>query len=168
MKYRPFRDTYPLIYPHHPLPQSVLLLGGGLGAAIEILQRKYQAQPQATIVDINPVMRDWATEYVFSDVRSTDWVVGDAYDFIKNNQNQYDLIGVDLFIRLTNPEFVYHEDFIKNLAAASAPGGFVIINTIMHSDPDRDHYTQLLERYFSLSKNIRQGRNNYFVLQNTA
>ncbi len=165
LKYRPFSQCYPHIYPIHPLPKKMLLLGGGLGSALLILHKKYSAFPETTIVEINPVIRNWAQKYIFGTQDTILWKTESAEKYLVTNTQKFHLIGVDVFTKLTPLDFIYHADFLLNLKQACSPSGFVIINTITPSSFDITVYLDLLKTYFTLIKHISEGKNHYIILR---
>ncbi len=165
LEYRPFSETYPFMYQDNPLPESVLFLGGGLGSGLEILNKKYGNFPRATVVELNPIVTQWAKEYVFPQDQKTNWIQEDAEKFLPDNTEKFDLIGVDLFNKLEPLDCIYHEDFILNLKKSCNPKAFVIINTILPKDFDIQVYLNMLSRYFKIHTTLQEGISHYIVLR---
>ncbi len=167
LQYAPFAKSYRYLYPRYPLPDTVLMLGAGLGAGLEIMHRRYKHHPQSTLVDINPQMKVWAEQYVFAEEEDIVWNLDGVQNFLSTNTQKYDLIGVDLFIKLEPLDCIYEESFIQEIKKASKSGGFVIINIILHPGRDLTKYKELLSQYFEIKKVIEQGRSKFLILQNT-
>ncbi len=166
--YRPFQKSYPKIYPRSPAPKKMLLLGAGMGAALEILQHEFGFLPLTTLVDSQAKIIQWSKSYsLFPNRKSVSWVISDAQEYIRKSQEKYDLIGVDLFMKLVPRDFIYEEDFIIELQKHSAPDAYVIINTIIHPDTDMASYLTLLNQHFRIHDMLSEGRNRYIILQNS-
>ncbi len=166
MKYRPFGRSYTKIYPEAGAPQNMLLLGAGMGSALEILQKQYDYRPSATLVDNQGQILTWSQDYSPLEAKEEiQWVEQDAQDFLKSTSEKYDLIGVDLFMRLEPRSFIYDESFVKSLSDATATDGHVIINTIVRNGEEMSQYLPILYRYFEIIDMISEGRSRYIILR---
>lgn len=112
----------------HPLllsldkPEKVLILGGGEGATLrEVL--KHKSVRSATMVDIDPVVIEFAKKYLqewhqgaFDNPR-TNLVIEDGYKFIKETRETYDTIVIDLTdpIKDSPSQLLYTKEFYEDV-----------------------------------------------------
>lgn len=117
--------------------EKVLILGGGDGlAAREVL--KYNDVKEVTLIDIDSVMTDLCRTHplvtalngnALSDERVT-VLNQDGYEYIKNNQEKYDVIIVD-FPDPNNESLnkLYTDVFYNYVAAGLASGGVAVVQS---------------------------------------
>ncbi len=126
----------------HPNPRRVLILGGGEGATLrEVL--KHRTVEEAVMVDIDPVVVDFARKYLqhmhqgsFDDPRSR-VVIMDGLEYVKQAPSSYfDVVVMDL----TDP---YGSEIARHLYSA---GAFSEIKRVMK--PDGVLATQAGSSYF--------------------
>ncbi|BFH73393.1 polyamine aminopropyltransferase [Sulfurisphaera javensis] len=119
----------------HPLllslnnPEKVLILGGGEGATLrEVL--KHKSVKSATMVDIDPVVIDFAKKYLpewhqgsFDNPRSK-LIIKDGYKFIKETKEVYDAIVIDLTdpIKDSPSQLLYTKEFYEDLKKITKGG----------------------------------------------
>jgi spermidine synthase len=96
----------PLVHPVmklHPIPKNVLVMGGGDGCAVrEIL--KYKSVKQITLVDLDPAMTNLGKENpILIEMNHNSMnsdklkiINTDAYNFIENSDDYFDVIIIDL------------------------------------------------------------------------
>lgn len=127
----------PLVHPAclvHGRPRTVLILGGGEGAALrEVL--KWRTVEKAVMVDLDEEVVQACREYLpemhqnaFSDPR-TQIVIEDAYTFIQKNSRKWDIIISDLTDPLEDgPSYKLftREYFMSCRNALSREGVFVL------------------------------------------
>jgi len=127
----------PLVHPvlsYHPDPVEVLILGGGDGcAAREVL--KHKKVKHITLVDLDPAMTGLGKNYFIltelnqgslSDEK-VEIINDDAYTFLDNSKNYYDVIIIDL----PDPKTIelgrmYSYEFYKLCYKRLRPGGAVV------------------------------------------
>ena len=125
--------------------RNILVLGaGGFTAGINDTYNNY------TFVDIEHTLRDVSEKY-FLGKKLTDnkkFVVQDASQFLKNTDEQYDLILVDVYSNSFQvPEGFITAEFMQRIKSRVAPNGVVIMNMIV-SMSFNDKYTQVFDNTF--------------------
>lgn len=149
ISYAPFKIGFRAIRDVLPNVQSFLLLGTGLGSALQILQKKYRVFPQTSLVDNdNEVLRLSRQWMHLNAQEKTDWVCADARAFMKSNTKKFDLIGIDVFHDLFHPEWACEEVFIQRCRAALNLHGIVIANYIFREDYKKEYTLEVFERLF--------------------
>ena len=118
----------------HPEPRRVLIAGGGEGAALREVLR-HPGVERATMVDIDGELIELAREHLrpmhqgaFDDPRA-DVVAGDALGWLRERDERYDAIVIDL----TDPSDagpagdLYGESFYRLAASRLADGGILTL-----------------------------------------
>jgi len=119
----------------HPLllslnnPENVLILGGGEGATLrEVLRHK--SVRKATMVDIDPVVIDFAKKYLQEwhqgafDNPKTKLVIEDGSKFIKETKETYDAVVIDLTdpIKDSPSQLLYTKEFYEDIKKITKGG----------------------------------------------
>lgn len=167
MNYRPFKKTLSEIYNKSPKPNTMLMLGAGLGAGLQQLQNNFDAFPQSILVDTNDTIIDWAQRYTdINQKNNVTWVCEDAEQYVKSEGMQYDLIAIDAFDKLDTRSFVFKTEFLDNIKKLSAPGGWIIINIIVPQKEISQSFYNLLSQKFDQVTMLNDGLNFYFMISN--
>lgn len=112
-------------------PQKILILGLGLGAVIQIVEKKSKRPLQITAVEIDENILYLVKKYSSVKFKSpVEYILGDAYAFILQNKQKFDLILFDIFIDDKIPPQFETLAFTKKLAQALTPSGLMLYNRI--------------------------------------
>ena len=112
----------------------ILVLGLGGGTIIPLLTKKWP-QAQITAVEIDPIMIKLAKQYFELDhYPQVKPIEADAFNFIKNLKEQYDLVIVDLFCGNSISATLYSPKFIRDLKKITKPTGFLLINHLFFGE----------------------------------
>lgn len=110
---------------------NVLLLGLGGGCVLKTLWNEFDYKGNVTAVDIDPVIITVAEkEFGILPNGKTKIVCADAYDFVKEDLDKYDLIIIDLFIDNIVPEKFLQQEFWKDVLKKVNNDGTIIFNTL--------------------------------------
>lgn len=127
-------------------PASLLVLGFGAGSVASILYDEYNLQPLITGVEVDPEVISLTRTYFdparYSKLRL---VEGDAFEFIRADKAQYDMIVVDVFVELDVPPLFFSQEFIASAAGRLALGGQIFFNLVIHHEKVRDKGAQLFK-----------------------
>ena len=102
------------------------------------------------MVEILPELKEIASDY-FSMPRNErlEIVIGDAYDYIKETQIQFDLIFMDVFSKNAIPKKFCTEEFYTGLNRLISADGYVAFNTWI--DPSSySNYINKLQNVFDV------------------
>lgn len=110
--------------------QSVLLLGMGGGCIISSLKNRYNCHAPVTAIELDPMLIDIA-EKEFGVVESENLSIleADAFQYITNTKDSFDLVIIDIFIDLLVPEEFYNPEFWDAMTNVVNLNGFVLFNT---------------------------------------
>lgn len=119
-------------------PETVLMLGVGAGTIARMLLEKY---PQAKItgIEISQEVVNAAIEHLDLGSVNMKLIIADAFEYVFENSDKYDLILVDLFDGYNFPLKCLMPKFIKRLQELLNKGGKLCINT-----PNIDHGMSLI------------------------
>jgi predicted membrane-bound spermidine synthase len=111
--------------------QDILVLGMGAGSIVQTIRNKFQSDAHITLVEIDAaIIRIAEEEFQLSAFKNVTIVHDDAFAFIQNNANKFDLVIIDLFIIDTIPGIFTKKDFLYAMAQKIRPGGKLVYNTI--------------------------------------
>ena len=153
---------------------KVLLLGLGAGSVVSLLTEKYKKKCEITALENDEVVVELAKKY-FNVQRfdSLNIIKQDAFKFVNETNNKYDLVIVDLFIDNEVPKIFTTPKFIENLKKITTNNCSVIFNktteTIAHKE-EFQNLRRLFETYFpgfAVIKLISNGMENRFIVYNT-
>ncbi len=143
--------------------RTALVLGTGLGSAAAILD-SLGAKAHTTFVDIDSVVLKLAIELMPERlVSNVTPVCDDAKDFIRDVNNTYDILAVDIFISQDIPSFVTEEQFLRQCRTRINTGGHFILNYIIKNDEDHAQLKTRLDAIFPGFETIEFGINKVFV-----
>jgi spermidine synthase len=134
-KYEPAVEVVKHLKKSLPLINNVLVLGSGLGSIVHVI-RKNGYSPHFTLVEQDEVVLKWAMELFGEGSKKISPVCMDAKVFMQQHTTKYDLLFIDVFDRLTVPEFVTSIEFLRQCKNCLAPGGYVAMNYIV-SNPQQ-------------------------------
>ncbi|MFO8002524.1 MAG: fused MFS/spermidine synthase [Marinilabilia sp.] len=109
--------------------RNVLLLGLGGGSAVQTLRDDFGFQGPVVGVDIDEVVVDIArNEFDMKNDPELSIVLDDACYYVRNTNEVFDLIIVDVFLDDKVPAAIYGWSFWKNIDARLHPGGYFLFN----------------------------------------
>ena len=118
--------------------KNVLILGFGLGS-IPIILEKMQKRYAYTAIEIDEEVVYLASKYAVPQIKSPlEIICADAMSFMLQNQKQYDLITVDLFLDDIIPEKFQQEDFLNQVKDALSPDGLLLYNRLNYNETDHE------------------------------
>jgi len=117
----------------HLAPKKVLIIGGGDGGSSEEAL-KHPSVEQVTMVEIDGDVIEVAKEHfkavhngVFDNPKLR-VIVDDGMKFVRETQERFDLIALDLNDPMGPAEALYSSEFFQQLRAALAPGGALTLH----------------------------------------
>jgi spermidine synthase len=116
--------------------RSVLVLGVGVASIVRVLRAR-GCHPRYTLVEKDRTILRWAMETLGAEGRRADPVepcCADAEAFMAQNQREFDLIFVDLFIGRQVPAFATALPFLQRCRDGLAPGGRVVLNYLAEDE----------------------------------
>jgi spermidine synthase len=118
--------------------EEVLVLGLGLGSIPFMLERHFSQQYQYTLVEIDENVIALAEKYCLRYLESPITTVqADAYGFVMQNQQQYELICMDIFLDDVIPGQFESVEFLEALSERLSPGGTLLYNRLYRQADDK-------------------------------
>ena len=147
--YYAFADAYnKLNIKKYPI-NNVLILGMGMGSIVEILE-KYFDKLDFTGIEADNVIVDLYNKYIQPKKGfNVNVIEHDAYEFVKDNTNQYDMINIDIFIDDVIPHPFHDHTFLENIKNSLSPKGIVLFNRLDSKAAYRQYNKQYWEKVFS-------------------
>lgn len=148
--------------------EKVLLLGLGLASIPHILEKQFQKDFQYTAIEIDPQVIKLAKKYGLTTLHSPiDLVCADAFEYVMQAKDQYDLIIVDIFIDTEVPTKFETQGFVDQLKNILNKQGLLMYNrmtlTEAASAKTEQFYTDIFEQEFS-EASFLQIRGNKMLL----
>lgn len=124
---------------------KILVLGaGGFTAGLQDTFNDY------TFVDIEHTLKDVSEKYFLNQKLTPNkkFIVQDASQYLKNTDEQYDLIILDVYSNSYQiPEGLITAEFMERLKSRVGPNGIIVMNMIM-SQSFNDKYSQVFDNTF--------------------
>src|SRR5436190_6901580 len=117
----------------HAAPRKVLIIGGGDGGSSEEAL-KHPSVDQVTLCEIDEDVIRVAKEHLFAVHRGAfdnprlRVVIGDGMKLIRETQERFDLIALDLNDPMGPAHALYSTEFFHQCRAALAPGGALVLH----------------------------------------
>ncbi len=117
----------------HAAPKKVLIIGGGDGGSSEEAL-KHPSLEQVTLVEIDEDVIQVAREHFYAvhrgvfDNPKLRVLVEDGMKFVRETQERFDLIAMDLNDPMGPAEALYSTEFFQQLRHALAPGGALTLH----------------------------------------
>lgn len=163
-RYNPFKKSFAAIKDRLPEFNRFLLLGTGLGSALNILQQTYHCFPSSTLVDYDEDIIAYSIKYMnLNSKQNVVWKCDDAFKFLQSSDEKFDLIGVDIFRDLVQPEFSLSSEFFQLCSTHLSAGGICIFNMILGDDNRIVELEKKLMPHFAKVNFILDRMNTYFI-----
>ncbi len=115
--------------------KNVLILGFGVGSVARILQNGYNLNCAITGVEKDKVVIELGKQYFgTADYKKFNLVYDDAYDYVQNNHNKFDMIIIDLFIEDEVPAKFHDPIFFHYVKVLLSRGGVLFFNKVTNND----------------------------------
>ena len=134
----PTKDAYWHMMIPDKKPNTVLMLGVGGGTVAKMLLEKWP-DIKITGVEISQEVIDEAIEHLGLKDVGMNLVIGDAFEYVFEHKDKYDLIAIDIFDGDNFPLRFLMPKFIRRCQELLNKGGELYINT-----PNLDHGMSLI------------------------
>ncbi len=121
---------------------NTLVLGYGLGSIPLMLNKAHNLHPRFTAVESDPVVLHLAKNYGYLPV-SVALVQDDAYHYVINSTQKFDLICADLYVDDKTPAQAEKEEFLQALKKLVMPGGLLLFSRFYYEK----HHRQLTDDF---------------------
>jgi Spermidine synthase len=161
--YRPMLAAYKKLKRDLPAVQNVLVMGCGLGSAVEILYG-HGYKPGYTLVDTDKEVLRWALELLPQDAMAkVTPICEDAALFAAKHDEQYDLVIVDIFLGRSVPAFVTAQTFLKHCRRLVKGGGHFVLNYMVAQEGEWLSALNNIREFFPNAEVLAIGINRVVV-----
>lgn len=130
-----FRDSFKQININQFVIRKVLVLGLGLGSIPFLLEKNFKKKYHYTLVEIDPKIVNLAKQYTLRKLQSNYEVIClDAFEYMKNCSETFDLIAVDIFIDDNIPNSFESIEFLQNVKKALSPNALLMYNRLTYNE----------------------------------
>ena len=128
---------------------NVLILGFGLGSIPYMLEHLFGRRMYYTAVEIDENIIYLADKYVLDELSSPiQLICADAFAFVMQCQEQFDLICMDVFLDDLVPPRFTSRHFLAQLKEIIAPEGRLLFNRLALSNEDLERTGRFFEQEF--------------------
>jgi len=112
--------------------QNILVLGFGLGSIPTMLEKNFGKKYDYTAVEIDESVIYLASKYALPQLDSkVEIICANAYSFVMQCQQKFDLICMDVFLDDTVPSEFEQSDFLEKLKTLINPEGILLYNRMI-------------------------------------
>lgn len=117
--------------------ENLLLLGMGGGSIIHSLQNTFGYTKNIVAVEIDPAIIKLANkEFGITSSEKLQIIEEDAFQFVKNSNQKFQLIIIDLFIDTEVPPIFFAKEFCKNISKMLQKNSSIIFNVGINLERD--------------------------------
>lgn len=144
-----WKNTLKQIQKKKTNPSNILILGLG-GGSVATLSRKFWKEAKITGVDIDPVMVEMGKKYLGLDKLDLEIQIGDAFKYLKTQQDKFDLIILDMYKGDKVPEDLKSDDFLKTVKNSLSKNGLAVFNRLYFGEKRSEamRFGQKLQKIF--------------------
>lgn len=128
---------------------KILVLGVAGGSVIKTLVNEVSFKGTITGVEIDPEIIKVANSYFnLSQIPNLSIVIADAFEFVLQANEKYDLIIVDIFQDTNMPGFLFENFFTEKLCFLLQYKGFILFNTMVLNEKDNFRNIKYVEEFY--------------------
>lgn len=136
---------------------NILVLGVAGGSVIKTLTNEIQFKGKITGVEIDPDVIAIANSYFqLNQIPNLTLLNMDAFEFVLQAKEKYDLIIVDIFQDTKMPSFLFENFFTEKLCSLLQEKGHILFNTMIlnkkDSDRNKKYYSEFYQPNFKIKK----------------
>jgi spermidine synthase len=161
-KYTPITVAYKALGSKLARVKNVLVLGSGLGSAVEIMGKKGHG-PAFTLVDNDEQVLEWAKELMPPYDNEVKLVQADAMFYLDMDNAKYDLLIVDIFTGREVPDFITTMSFMQNCRTHVSDGGSFVLNYIINEGEEWNRFKKIFDTVFPSNEAIKDGINRILI-----
>lgn len=147
--YDNFSKTFGQLAPQLTDKMNVLILGFGLGSIPYMLENTFGKRMYYTAVEIDENVIYLADKYVLDELEAPiQLICADAFAFVMQCQEQFDLICMDVFLDDVVPPKFTGKQFLEALKDLLEPDGRLLFNRLALSNEDLERTGRFFEQEF--------------------
>lgn len=167
-KYTSFRSALRTIESDIPTYKNALVLGLGLGSIPQLLQGEHHYRNTIDCVEFDAVIIGLAKKYYPTkfDFGKLHIHHADAFDWIMENHQTFDLITMDLFIDKRVPKKFHSIAFLEKLRSAISPNGILLLSRLKENSNIESQLWENIKTVFHSGFDIDTGGNLILCFKN--
>lgn len=139
--------------------KNLLLLGMGGGSVIQSLRENFEYKGNIIAIEIDPAVIQIAKEeFGITESENLRIIQRDAFQYVKNCNDRFQLIIIDLFIDTEVPAVFHEKEFCQNIAQRIDNNGFLIFNIGINLKKDSNRIQNTIS-YFGKNFDFQTHRN---------
>ena len=147
--YRNFHQSFNRIHLEKTNIRDVLILGFGMGSIPWMLEKKFHQNYRYTGVEADEAIAAWAEKYILPELHSKTKIIReDAFSFVKNCDEKFDLIAVDVFLDDLVPLQFDRSGFWGKLRSLLSKDGLLLCNRLVDTEACRVRTEAFFEKTF--------------------
>jgi spermidine synthase len=150
MRYHNFVETFEQLNIAKFAPKNVLILGLGTGSILQLLEQKYFIKSHYTCIENDATIIQWYRKYIAPTITSQVIILNDdAYEYISQCNNLFDLICMDIFVDDSIPGKFESFQFSEQLYKLLSNRGILIYNRLAEKETDNKKNNQYIDSIFT-------------------
>ena len=147
---------------------NLLLLGMGGGSIIKSLRETFEYKEDLTAVEIDPkIIQIAKEEFGITESENQKILQADAFQFVKNSSEKFQLIIIDLFIDTEVPIVFFGKEFSHNVGNLVTHNGCIIFNIGINLQSDSERTETIISNFgkefdFQIHRNV-EGTNMLLI-----
>ena len=136
--------------------EKILVLGVAGGSVIKTLTDEIRFKGTITGVEIDPEIIKVANSYFYlNQIPNLTIVIADAFEFVLQANEKYDLIVVDIFQDTKMPGFLFENFFTAKLCALLQNKGYILFNTMILNQNDNQRNKKYCNEFYQPNFKIK-------------
>lgn len=148
--------------------ENILLLGMGGGCVIKSLRENFDYQKRLAAIEIDPKIIEIAkNEFGITESENQSIIQDDAFLYVKNSKEIFQLIIIDLFIDTHVPKIFYGAEFCENVSKILDRKGSIIFNIGIKLEKDSDKSQAIISQFgedFDFQKHSNVNGSNILLI----
>ncbi|MBK7428304.1 MAG: hypothetical protein IPI60_15435 [Saprospiraceae bacterium] len=133
-----------------PEKSHVLVLGLGLGSIPYMLEKKFKKKFSYTAIEFDESVIFLASKYTIPRMKSSIQIIcRDAASHVMEDEDEYDIICIDVFLDDVIPDSISEIKFLLNIKCLLSPDGIVIFNRLNRERDEKNHIQKYIDQVFS-------------------
>lgn len=147
--YDNYSKTFDQLEPQLTDKMNVLILGFGLGSIPYMLEKTFGKRMYFTGIEVDENVIYLANKYVLGELDAPiQLICADAFAFVMQCQEQFDLICMDVFLDDVVPPQFTSQQFLNALKDLLEPDGRLLFNRLALSNEDLERTGRFFEKEF--------------------
>ena len=135
---------------------KILVLGVAGGSVIKTLTNETHCKGRRTGVETDPTIIKIVNSYFKLDqISNLTILIADAFEFVLQASEKYDLIILDIFQDTKMPGFLFENFFTQKLCTLLQTNGFILFNTMVLNEKDNQRNKKYLEEFYQPNYKIK-------------